>query len=169
MSALAKIEANQAAQFLIEPMSEHDLLEVVEIEREAEISPWGWDAYYNDLIKPESIMLVARGPSNSDQGISEVVGFLAARTVADEFQINNVAVRMCCRRMGVASALLRYSFESAANVGCRTAFLEVRASNKAARKTYRRFGFHVIGRRTDYYSSPIEDAILMSAFVGSIT
>ena len=44
----------------IERMSEHDLLDVVAIEKISGLSPWGWDAYYKELQSADSIMLVAR-------------------------------------------------------------------------------------------------------------
>ena len=41
-------------------MTEHDLLEVVEIEEISGLSVWGWDAYHKELQSPEDvIMLVA--------------------------------------------------------------------------------------------------------------
>jgi ribosomal-protein-alanine N-acetyltransferase len=40
--------------------------------------------------------------------------------------------------------------------------LEVRSSNERALRLYRRSGFEETGRRTGYYSDPVEDAVLMS-------
>jgi len=46
--------------------------------------------------------------------------------------------------------------------GCvRTAFLEVRESNDAARGLYGSRGFSEIGRRRGYYRRPVEDALVM--------
>ena len=42
------------------PMSEHDLLEVVEIEETTGLSQWGWEAYRAELARPEAVMLVVR-------------------------------------------------------------------------------------------------------------
>jgi ribosomal-protein-alanine N-acetyltransferase len=39
--------------------------------------------------------------------------------------------------------------------------LEVRESNVAARRLYERLGFAEIARRPNYYSSPVETAIVM--------
>src|SRR5688572_4717232 len=49
--------------FRISPMTEHDLLEVVEIEETCGLSLWGWDAYRAELERPESVMLVAHKPA----------------------------------------------------------------------------------------------------------
>jgi [ribosomal protein S18]-alanine N-acetyltransferase len=42
-----------------------------------------------------------------------------------------------------------------------THYLEVRESNIGARKLYQRVGFTEVGRRPDYYTNPIETAIVM--------
>jgi ribosomal-protein-alanine N-acetyltransferase len=39
--------------------------------------------------------------------------------------------------------------------------LEVRRSNDAARRLYERFGFCLTGVRHDYYSHPVEDALVL--------
>jgi [ribosomal protein S18]-alanine N-acetyltransferase len=41
--------------------------------------------------------------------------------------------------------------------------LEVRSSNSAALHFYERHNFQTVGRRSRYYNSPIEDALLLSA------
>ena len=45
--------------------------------------------------------------------------------------------------------------------GVRTAFLEVRESNSAARALYGSRGFTEIDRRRNYYRRPVEDALVM--------
>ena len=50
----------------IDRMTEHDLLEVVEIEQACGLSPWGWDAYHAELGQGSAaIMLVARADGES--------------------------------------------------------------------------------------------------------
>jgi ribosomal-protein-alanine N-acetyltransferase len=44
---------------------------------------------------------------------------------------------------------------------CRFIFLEVRASNGEAKKIYESLGFTTLGVRKSYYSSPVEDAVVM--------
>jgi len=46
-------------------------------------------------------------------------------------------------------------------LGARRATLEVRRSNEAARLLYERFGFSVAGVRPEYYSKPVEDALIL--------
>src|SRR5437763_5450718 len=151
--------------FSIERMTEHDLLEVVEIEELSGLSPWGWDAYHKELQSPkDGIMLIAR-VSGIDVRMNEgkgIAGFIVARVVADEMHVNNVAVRTEFRRQGLAAQLLQTIMECGRLAGARMAFLEVRAGNKAAQALYNRCGFEAAGRRRRYYSNPVEDALLMS-------
>jgi ribosomal-protein-alanine acetyltransferase len=91
-----------------------------------------------------------------------VVGFLVARIMADEMEILNLAVDPGERRRGVGGALLHAAIEHGQRCRARRAFLEVRESNRTARRFYERRGFVVFGRRRRYYSNPQEDALLMA-------
>ena len=149
---------------LIEQMTEHDLLAVVEIEQESGLSPWGWDAYHKELQSPEEvIMLVAR----ADSGGGGVAGFIVSRLIGPELHVYNVAVRPAFRRRGVAARLLRAVLEWGQRNGATLAFLEVREGNSAAQNLYRGCGFAVAGRRRHYYAAPVEDALLMSVSLRS--
>jgi ribosomal-protein-alanine N-acetyltransferase len=145
------------------PLSEHDLLEAVEIEETTGLSQWGWDAYRAELSKPEAVMLAARRDAPDPLTGRRLIGFAAARINADELHINNIGVRPEARRRGVGRALLGACLEIAARKGARLAVLEVRASNAAARALYERLGFRVVGERRKYYREPVEDALIMTA------
>ena len=147
-------------------MTEHDLLEVVEIEDLSGLSPWGWDAYHKELQSAEEdvIMLVARigaTGSNAPEGPA-IAGFVVSRLVADELHVNNVAVRSEFRRQGIAIQLLEAALIWGRRKRARLALLEVRAGNTRAQGLYARCGFQVTGRRLRYYSRPVEDALLMA-------
>lgn len=146
-------------------MTEHDLLEVVEIEELSGLSAWGWEAYHKELQSPEDvIMLVARtahsGPNPNNE--RSIMGFIITRLVAGELHINNVAVRPEFRRQHVAMRLLEAALSQGSVYGALLAFLEVREGNVTAQGLYRRCGFEVVGRRKGYYRQPPEDALLMS-------
>jgi ribosomal-protein-alanine N-acetyltransferase len=144
-------------------MTEHDLLEVVEIEEISGLSVWGWDAYHKELQSPEDvIMLVATNATTESIPGPKVAGFIISRLVAGELHINNVAVRPEARRRGIGATLLSAVLNHGRRQGARLAFLEVRAGNVAAQGLYLRCGFQVVGRRRGYYAQPVEDALLMS-------
>jgi [ribosomal protein S18]-alanine N-acetyltransferase len=148
---------------LINRMSEHDLLEVVEIEEDSGLSRWGWAAYYSELQGVNrNLMLVARVDNPKPQRHSHcLAGYIVARMGANELHINNVAVRERYRRRGIGRDLLDLILEEGKRLGVRTAFLELRAGNAAALALYEKYGFRVIARREKYYAEPVEDALVM--------
>jgi ribosomal-protein-alanine N-acetyltransferase len=148
-------------------MTEHDLLEVVEIEELSGLSVWGWDAYHQELQSPEDVILLVARTAHIQEPAHAIAGFIISRLVAGELHINNVAVRSEFRRHGVAMKLLQAVLTEGQRSGARLAFLEVREGNVAAQGLYGRCGFEVTGRRRRYYNQPVEDALLMSLLIES--
>jgi len=91
-----------------------------------------------------------------------IVGMLVLWLIVDEAHIASLATHPDFRRQGIAKQLLVEALDKAYTEGARTAFLEVRAGNEAARKMYQKFGFEEVGRRERYYKDNNEDAILMT-------
>lgn len=89
------------------------------------------------------------------------VGFCAVRAAADEGELLDIAVLPDYRRRGIGAALLDAGIEYLRGAGAGRIFLEVRESNSAARGLYASRGFSLCGRRRNYYSSPLEDAVVM--------
>jgi ribosomal-protein-alanine N-acetyltransferase len=155
--------ANLSNSVSLERMTEHDLLEVVEIEEISNLSPWGWDAYHLELQNGSaSLMLVARLSAHENAAHRSIAGFVVARQMADEIHVNNVAVRPEHRRLGIGESLLRAVLSWGRDRFAAQAVLEVRAENIAAQKLYEACGFEIIGRRRRYYKAPVEDALLMA-------
>ncbi len=96
-----------------------------------------------------------------------ILGFLLFFTAAEEVEILNLAVSPRHRRQGIGAALLRAALAAVAERGARRVFLEVRESNSDAAAFYQRLGFTEWGRRPRYYSSPPEDAVVLSRPVAS--
>jgi ribosomal-protein-alanine N-acetyltransferase len=146
-------------------MTEHDLLEVVDIEESTGLSRWGWAAYYAELQGSNgNLMLVARIPNaGRDRPRHRIAGYIVARQAADEVHINNVAVRSNYRRRGIGRRLLDWILLAGKRSGATSAFLELRAGNSAALALYEECGFRITARRSKYYSEPVEDALVMVA------
>lgn len=135
---------------------ETDLAGVLEVEAESFMNPWTREMYAWELRNPAVChVYVARTPSE------RVAGFCAFWLVSDEIHINNVAVRPACRRRGIGGALMRHVLRVAQALGAQRATLEVRASNADALRFYRALGFGIGGRRRDYYTQPVEDALIL--------
>lgn len=148
---------------LIANMTEHDLLEVVEIEETSGLSRWGWSAYYAELQgKNSHLMLVARFDSGGRGLRLKLAGYIVARLGVDELHINNVAVREDYRRCGIGRRLIERILEEGKRAGVAAAFLELRAGNEAALALYEECGFRLTATRKAYYSDPIEDALVMT-------
>ena len=78
-----------------------DLEGVLEIDRLSFPSPWTRAMYEEELRQPAtSFIIVAR------TGAAPVAGYCSYRVVADELQINNVAVRPDHRGKGIGRALV---------------------------------------------------------------
>jgi [ribosomal protein S18]-alanine N-acetyltransferase len=90
--------------------------------------------------------------------VDVVVGFVVWRTVANgECELLNLAVAAEFRRRGIA----RHLMEALLILPENQTFLEVRESNQVARLFYKSIGFQEVSIRREYYSSPLEAAIVM--------
>ena len=149
-----------AVDILIEPMRRADLPEVMAIEVVSFSVPWTEEMFGNEMgAGTLAGVLVARVPG---VGASpSVVGYICVWLVTDELHINNLAVHPRWRKRGIARELLRAALQHGRRGGARAAFLEVRASNVAAQRLYRKFHFEPVGVRRRYYTHPIEDAVIM--------
>ena len=90
---------------------------------------------------------------------SQVEGFLIARAVDHEWEIENLAVAGSARRRGRGTRLLGEFLDIARSRGTQAVFLEVRESNLAARRLYEKWAFAESGVRRRYYREPEEDAV----------
>ena len=143
-------------------MTEHDLLEVVEIEEQSGLSRWGWAAYYAELQGGNRELMLVAKPLNVHVDERNIAGYIVARETAGELHINNVAVREQYRRRGYGAMLLGRVLAEAREKRATAAFLEVRDGNSAAQALYQKCGFRAIAKRANYYSDPTEDAVVMT-------
>lgn len=129
---------------------------VLAIEEASFTNPWTREMYLSELENPgASFCFFALDAAD------RCIGFCSFWRVLDELHINNLAVLPEYRRSGVASALLTFILDKGVELGTRRATLEMRRSNDPARLLYERFGFKVAGVRRDYYTKPVEDALIL--------
>jgi [ribosomal protein S18]-alanine N-acetyltransferase len=98
--------------------------------------------------------------SQQTRQLTGTLGFLVARQVSVEWELENIVVAPAFRGQGAGSQLLDALFTHVRAADGKAIFLEVRESNAGARRLYERSGFHESGRRRRYYSDPAEDAVL---------
>lgn len=148
----------------IRPMTEGDLPAVLKIESQSYEFPWSRKGFENAL----------------DQGLNyvfcsvddQILGYVCFLTVLDEVQLLNLCIAPGFQGKGIAARVLSQLAEKLLSSGYRVMFLEVRESNRSARKLYQKLGFKEDGIRKNYYQAWTErdgekvlgkeDAVLMS-------
>lgn len=94
-----------------------------------------------------------------------LVGYIALEWVLDEGSLTDLAVLPQYRRRGLAEALTEELIKEAQRRNLQFVTLEVRVSNTPAVNLYKKLQFQEVGKRPNYYSSPKEDALLMTRYL----
>ena len=131
---------------------------IEEMEKQCFSAPWTREQLLSQLPDNRHEFLVAELKGRA-------AGYVGMMCVLDEGYISNVAVAPDCRRQGLADALIRELMSRAEKRGLAFVTLEVRSGNEPAKALYAKHGFIPVGIRKNYYSSPREDAILMTNFL----
>nr|WP_216110693.1 ribosomal protein S18-alanine N-acetyltransferase [Aquisalimonas asiatica] len=145
-------------------MREHDVPEVLAIERSAYAFPWT-AAVFRDCLRVGYGCWVLLNEGR-------VSGYLVMSVVAGEGHVLNLCVDPACHGRGFGRQLLESGIEHARRLGAETVFLEVRPSNRRAVDLYYRNGFCEVGVRPQYY--PVaggrrEDALILARDLGSVS
>ncbi|WP_298213930.1 GNAT family N-acetyltransferase [Acidocella sp.] len=109
--------------------------------------PWDAAAFLALLGQPGTLGLV-----------HEKGGFLLARQILDEAEI--LTLGAVTPRQGIGAALLGEALHRLGAAGVKRIFLEVAATNAAARALYACFGFTRAGERRHYYADGGDALIL---------
>lgn len=134
------------------------MAEVMSVERAAYSAGWPATAFERELTQnPMARYVVLRKESGGP-----ILGFAGLWLMVDEAHVVTVAVLPEARRAGYGRLLVHALIEVALRNAMHSATLEVRASNEAARRLYRGYGFYEVGERKKYYSDNGEDAIIMT-------
>ena len=141
---------------VILPASGERLDEILQVEQACFSAPWTRKMMKAELTgNPFAHFLVALDATGA------IVGYHCFWIVFEELRVMNLAVRESMRRNGIARALVTEALQKGLAQAAPRAVLEVRASNQAARTLYQLMGFTTVSTRPQYYSNPVEDAILM--------
>lgn len=132
-----------------------DLDQVMEIENDLISPPWTREGFFTFLLKDENMFFVVE-----EKG--QILGYCSMQTVLDEGDILNVAVTRNRQKEGIGYFLVDSMLMLAAARGIHIVHLEVRESNGSARRLYQRLGFKEDGFRKNYYTEPVENAVLMT-------
>jgi ribosomal-protein-alanine N-acetyltransferase len=135
----------------------NDVPAIFAIERSAPSAAHWTSEQYTELLG-SGIVLVSEEAVAEEAG--QISGFVCAKPVAGEWEIENVVVAAQLLRRGIADRLLQELIQRAESEPAAAILLEVRESNLPARRLYEKRGFREVGRRRTYYKDPPEDAIL---------
>jgi len=138
-----------------ERMTESHLPEVLAIEQASFSDPWSEVMFRQELEEDPGKYPVVLTMN------SQVIGYGLGWVVLDEFHLGNLAVRPDLKGKGYGALILERMIETVRGKGCRTASLEVRASNVAAIGLYNKYNFKAIAVRKKYYQD--EDALVLLA------
>lgn len=164
-------------------MTMRDLDAVMRVEAGSYSHPWTHGNFADSLAAGHLARLLVDEamPAPGDAGAApeprdagpqagqELVAYLVAMPAAGTMHLLNLTVAPDHRRQGHARHLLDWLAEQARCRGLEAIWLEVRASNVAARRLYAACGYAECGKRRAYYPaghSLREDAVLMSLVLG---
>ncbi len=136
----------------IRAASLNDIPAIFAIERSAPSAAHWTLEQYTELLNSGGVLVAEEA--------GQISGFICARSIADEWEIENVVVAAQFLRHGIAHQLLRELIRRAQSEAASAVLLEVRESNLPARRLYEKRRFREVGRRRMYYKDPPEDAIL---------
>ena len=134
-------------------LSQEHIYQIAQIEKLCFSEPWSESAL-ETLLGDNYVCFVALVDGM-------VAGYVGMYCILDEGNIINVAVHPLYRRQGLARTLLRELCAISETLGLSELYLEVRESNDSARALYTSEGWETFGKRKNYYSHPLEDAVLM--------
>jgi [ribosomal protein S18]-alanine N-acetyltransferase len=138
----------------------NDVSAILAIERQAPSAAHWTSEQYNNLLGSGVVLVAEQAAEESSKESGKLSGFICAKAVANEWEIENVVVAAAFLQRGVANELLRELILHAQKAAASAILLEVRESNRPARRLYEKHGFREVGRRPSYYGDPAEDAIL---------
>ncbi len=143
---------------IIREMTESDITEIAELEKECFATPWSENSLRDELTNETARFYVLRDSEN-------LLGYIGANNICNEVYITNVAVSGKYRGKGYGQKLVNHLIKQSETERAFFITLEVRKSNENAIKLYEKCGFKFIGERKNFYSKPTEDALIYTYYL----
>ena len=140
----------------LRPMVEADLSHILQIEATAYPFPWSRNIFRGCLRDGYCCRVLELD--------GMIAGYAIMSVDKGEAHILNLCIDPGRHRLGLGGFLLKFMLDFAQKQKAATTFLEVRPSNKIARRFYEKGGFVEVGLQRNYYParSGREDAIIMA-------
>lgn len=140
---------------LLREMKEQDSSKIAQLEQEIFQDAWTKAGVEETWRQSHAFIVVA-------EENDEIKGYCIVYYVLDEAEIARIAVSENSRCTGVGSRILNETEKRCVERGVERLLLDVRKSNETARKFYQNHQFLEDGIRKNFYTDPVEDAVLMS-------
>lgn len=142
----------------IREMTERDIQEIAELEKECFSEPWSEDSLKDELTNETARFYVLRDNE-------KLLGYIGANNICGEVYITNVAVSGACRGKGYGKKLVNHLLKQSELEKALFVTLEVRESNENAINLYEKCGFKKISERKNFYSKPTENALIYTYYI----
>lgn len=123
------------------------------MEKENFSDPWNEETLSRVLENPATYFIIATLDGNP-------VAYGGMNIVFEDCDIINLAVSADVRRCGIGRRLVSEMLDICRGAGVENVFLEHRESNTPAAALYESFGFEKYAVRKNYYTSPVENAVM---------
>lgn len=170
------LQSARNGTLLVKDMVSDDLSQVIAIENNAQASPWSRLSFEQALTRTDRCRVIALdvglpGSCNvssiNDGEVfpQQIIAYYVASEVLDELHILNVVVAPQNQGLGLGHMLMDDTLKYAQMQNLKKLFLEVRASNEAAKGLYLKWQFQQIAVRKNYYRPSPEDGMREDAHV----
>lgn len=141
-------------------VDEHNFKDAFCLQQQCHEFPWSEKLFLDCLTPPYFAEQYVIG--------DVVTGYYVGLLVSVEATLMDIGVAEGMRGQGIGKSILQQFLRQCNAKQAQEAWLEVRASNQAAIKLYRQFGFELIEERKDYYPAKVgkEDALIMKLELG---
>lgn len=147
-------EKSKPEDYDVRPMKLSDLTAVTMMEIEIFPDPWPGGTFVDWMELPEGEILVVEKDKI-------IIAYAVYSITMGEAHLANIAVAPEFRGKSIAKSLLSDILKTAKENKCEYIFLDVRPSNSAAIRLYKKFGFYELYRNAGYYKTPTEDSLVM--------
>ena len=121
-------------EVLVRVANEKDISDIVKIENATFECPWTEAAIRKDIEESDDADFIVATTEE------HVIGYIGCWFIANEVQINNIAVREEFKGLGVGTMMMKALKDISEKSGAVGITLEVRDSNEVAKKLYRKMG-----------------------------
>ncbi len=140
---------------LLKKMTKSHIQEIAEIEQACFSKPWSAQSIENELHNNNAHFFVSMLNNT-------VIGYCGMHNALDEWYVANIAVLPDYQGNGLGTALTKHLISYAEKQNGAFITLEVRPSNAKAINIYSNLGFKKMGTRKNFYSSPVENGLIMT-------